>query len=62
MQIVTEPWEKLRERLLEESDEGQRLRSTHPFAGILSQEERESVYGFDFERIGAEYEQRTGRP
>ena len=60
--IATEPWQKLRERLLEGSDEGQRLRSTHPFAGIISQEERESVYGFDFKRMKTEYEQRTGKP
>ena len=29
--------------LVEESDEGQRLRSSHPFIGILTEEERESV-------------------
>ena len=35
--IETHPWERLREILLDESDEGQRLRSSHPFVGILSE-------------------------
>ena len=30
----------MREMLLEESDEGQRLRSSKPFIGIVTQEER----------------------
>ena len=57
-----EPWERIRERLLEASDEGQRLRTSHPFAGVLSQEERESVYDFNWDELKAEYETRTGRP
>ena len=59
--IVTEPWERLRERLLDPSDEGQRLRSSHPFAGILTRQERESVYPFDFERLRRQYTERTGK-
>ena len=44
MALVTErPWSELRAILLDESDEGQRLRSSHPFIGILTDEERESV-------------------
>ena len=34
------PWEKLKIRLLDESDEGQRLRSSAPFCGILNPRER----------------------
>ena len=60
--FASEPWERLRERLLELSDEGQRLRTSHPFAGVLTQEERESVYPFDFEQMRRDYEERTGKP
>ena len=42
--IETHPWEKLRKMLLEESDEGQRLRSSHPFTGLVTDEERERIY------------------
>ena len=38
--ILTRPWNEVREFLLRESDEGQRLRSSKPFAGIASEEER----------------------
>ena len=34
-QILTRPWSEIREILLDESDEGQRLRSSKPFAGIV---------------------------
>ena len=60
--FASEPWERLRERLLEQSDEGQRLRTSHPFAGVLTQEERESVYTFAFEQMRRDYEERTGKP
>ena len=63
--IETHPWERLREILLEQSDEGQRLRSSHPFAGILTQDERDAIYarhGIDIPRMRSEYEERTGRP
>ena len=36
-QILEPPW---RESLLDESDEGQGLRSSHPFIGIVTEEER----------------------
>ena len=39
-QILKRPWREIREILLEESDEGQRLRSTHPFRGIVTEEKR----------------------
>ena len=63
--IESHPWERLREILLKESDEGQRLRSSHPFTGILTQDERDAIYaqhGIDIPRIRREYEERTGRP
>ena len=42
-EILTRPWAEVREILLEESDEGQRLRSSKPFAGIVSEEERLAI-------------------
>ena len=39
-QILKRPWCEIREILLEDSDEGQRLRSSHPFVGIVTEEER----------------------
>ena len=41
--IETHPWERLREILLEESDEGQRLRSSHPFKGLVTEAERRAA-------------------
>ena len=48
-----EPWERIRERLLEASDEGQRLRTSHPFASVAkyaAHREKDSRYTRD-ERI-----------
>ena len=42
-QILKRPWNEVRAILLDESDEGQRLRSSHPFVGIVSEEERLSI-------------------
>ena len=56
-----EAWERIRARLLEDSDEGQRLRKSHPFAGVLTDEERESIYDFDSEQVRRDYTARTGR-
>ncbi len=39
-QILKGSWPQIREVLLEESDEGQRLRQSSPFVGILSPQER----------------------
>ena len=55
---LSRPWERLREILLEESNEGQRLRSSHPFTGILTQDERDAIYarhGIDIPRMRREY-------
>lgn len=41
--IETHPWKRLREMLLEESDEGQRLRSSHPFKGLVTEAERRQI-------------------
>ena len=42
-QILTRPWSEIRKILLDESDEGQRLRSSKPFAGIVTEEERLAI-------------------
>ena len=39
--------------------------SSHPFTGILTEEERDAIYarhGIDIPRMRREYEERTGRP
>ena len=41
--ILARPWSEIRAILLEESDEGQRLRSSKPFAGIVTEEERVAI-------------------
>ena len=41
--IEQRPWAELRALLLEESDEGQRLRSSHPFRGLVTEEERARI-------------------
>ena len=41
--IETHPWKELREMLLDESDEGQRLRSSHPFKGLVIESERRNA-------------------
>lgn len=43
--IEQEPWTLLREMLLAETDEGQRLRSSHPFITLVTEEERAKIYG-----------------
>ena len=40
LEVLKRPWREIRAILLDESDEGQRLRSTHPFRGIVTEEER----------------------
>ncbi|MFA6958489.1 MAG: hypothetical protein WC538_21690 [Thermoanaerobaculia bacterium] len=42
--IMALPWEEIRTILLDESEEGQRLRQSDPFCGILSPEERWTIY------------------
>ena len=43
MEILSRPWAEIRKILLDESDEGQRLRSSSPFAGIVTEDERWEV-------------------
>ena len=40
MEILSRPWAEIREILLAETDEGQRLRSSSPFTGIVTEDER----------------------
>jgi hypothetical protein len=44
LQILQKPWDEVRAILLDESDEGQRLRQTDPFCGILTPAERWQIY------------------
>ena len=41
--ILDRPWAEIRTILLDGSDEGQRLRSSHPFLGIITQEEWRAI-------------------
>ena len=41
--ILERPWNEIRVMLLDESEEGQRLRSSHPFKGIVTDKERRAV-------------------
>jgi hypothetical protein len=42
--LLERPWDEVRAMLLDESDEGQRLRQTDPFCGILTPQERWQIY------------------
>lgn len=42
--ILERPWDEVRLILLEESEEGRRLRQTDPFCGILTPRERWAIY------------------
>jgi hypothetical protein len=44
MSILTRPWEEVRRVLLDDSDDGQRLRQSDPFCGILTPQERWTIY------------------
>lgn len=44
LQILERPWAEIRAILLDESDEGQRLRQSDPFVGILTPQERWEIY------------------
>jgi hypothetical protein len=44
MSILERPRPEIRRILLDESDEGQRLRQSDPFCGILTPEERWEFY------------------
>ena len=40
LELLERPWEEIRMVLLDESEEGQRLRQSDPFCGILTDQER----------------------
>ena len=42
--ILARPWSEIAETMTSMNDESTRLRSSSPFAGILSDEERERIY------------------
>ena len=42
--LLNRPWSQVRGVLLDESDEGQRLRSSHPFTGLVSENERRRIH------------------
>jgi hypothetical protein len=42
--ILQRPWEEIRTILLDESEEGKRLRQNDPFCGILTPTERWEIY------------------
>jgi hypothetical protein len=44
LEILDQPWEQIRAVLLDESEEGQRLRQSDPFCGILTPRERWEIY------------------
>lgn len=44
LHILKQPWEKVRTVLLDESEQGQRLRQSSPFCGILSPRIRWEIY------------------
>jgi len=44
LEILERPWEEIRAVLLDETEEGQRLRQSDPFCGILSARERWAIY------------------
>ena len=42
--IQEHPWPELRALLLQDNDEGQRLRSSHPFTGLVTEAERAAIH------------------
>lgn len=42
--ILELPWACIRERLVEDSEEGRRLRQSDPFCGVLTPQERWQIY------------------
>ncbi len=43
-QLLQRPWAEIREALLHSSEQGQRLRQSSPFCGILSPRERWAIW------------------
>jgi len=44
LRLLERPWEEIRGILLDESEEGCRLRQSDPFCGILTPQERWAIY------------------
>lgn len=44
LQILDQPWTAIRQILLDDSEEGRRLRQNDPFCGILTPQERWDIY------------------
>ena len=44
LEILQKPWKEIRTILLDDSEEGQRLRQSDPFCGILTPRERWAIY------------------
>ena len=44
LELRARPWPEIRAILLEESEEGQRLRSSHPFSGLLTNAEHLEIF------------------
>jgi hypothetical protein len=44
LNILDLPWEQIRAMLLDNSEEGRRLRQSDPFCGILTPQERWAIY------------------
>jgi hypothetical protein len=44
LEILQRPWAEIREILLSDSEEAQRLRQSDPFCGILTRGERWDIY------------------
>jgi hypothetical protein len=44
LDILDRPWEHIRKALLDESEDGKRLRQSHPFCGILTPRDRWRIY------------------
>ncbi len=52
-EILNQNWESVRKVLLDESEEGKRLRQSTPFAGVLTPQERWEIYRrFSDEKTG----------
>jgi len=43
-EILQRPWPEVRATLLDDTEEGRRLRQSNPFAGVLTPHERWAIY------------------
>ena len=44
LNILDKPWDEIKKVLLDQSENGQRLRQSNPFCGVLTNKERWSIY------------------